>query len=467
MADYARLMPRLAEQDVTVIVLGTASILTLLFVIIALAVTLVIPNFEMPFSNLIARSVLTGFGILVLIRQVILVSLSVAGRIKARRTRHGPPMAHWPLVSILVPAYNEAENISESLSSLLQQDYPNFEIIVIDDGSKDNTLALALEFKKNHDHRRPITVISKPNAGKASAQNQGFSQSSGELVLVMDADSRIERMALRRMVPSFLNPEIDGVAGQVSIRFDENLITRMQAIEYAIANGTTRTAQSLWNCVLLVPGPIGLFRRQALEKVALALCEQTLSITGEDDTRHGTDPLIAPISAATFAEDFETSVRVIANGGGIAYEPEAVCYTRPPANVIALVNQRYRWVRGHLQVGDLFLNRLRRQGGGKLNGWMCFTCLFDIYLMPFATIVMFAMALTGFMITENIGLWAVAIASTFFAFSTILMYCIASQRVAWRLLLVAPAFVFYQIFVLSGAFLIAFYDHLRSAKMRW
>lgn len=446
-----------------VICLGAIAVVTLLVITTTLSVALLVPDFESSITLLIARSILTAFGICVLIRQVFLVSVSVVSNWRGAEDQQQPDQMEWPLISVLLPAYNEGENIVASLTSLLNQDYPNLELIVIDDGSQDETLTLATALSLTRTHH-PVTVLHKTNGGKASALNLGFTHSSGELVMVMDADSRIAKNALKLMLPKFQNPKIDAVAGQVAIGVEGNFITQMQAIEYAIANGTTRTAQSLWQCVLLVPGPIGLFRRSALERLAFERLDEAAS--AEPETAN-TMPIIEPISDATFAEDFETSIRVLANGGGIVYEPRALCYTRPPSNVVALVNQRYRWIRGHLQVGHLFMSKLWSPGDTRLRLWMWLTCLFDLYVMPFATIIMFFIAMTGFLLTDNIGLWLLVIASTLFAFSTILAYTIASQAASWRLLVAAPAFAFYQIFMLSGAFIIAFIDDRRRASMRW
>lgn len=240
------------------------------------------------------------------------------------------------------------------------------------------------------------------------------------------------------MIEHMTDPTVDAVAGQVMVRNRGEVLTRLQALEYLIANSTIRAAQSFSKNVLLVPGPIGLFRRSALEAVA-----EDLSTMPERDPY---DPqLVSPVSEATFAEDFETSLRVLVNGGGITYEPRAVSQTRAPDN----------------------MQTLNGASSPKLKFWMWLTFLFDIYVMPLANVTIFLTLLMGVVLAGNIGLFIAISIGTYLIFASIFAYSIASQRAPFTLMAVTPIFIFYQTFVLTGAYIIALIDETRRIKMEW
>src|SRR5215207_5211532 len=185
-----------------------------------------------------------------------------------------PIVSHeQPLVSILVPAYNEEETIGSALHSITRLDYPLYEVIVVDDGSEDKTYARAISFAGNHG-RCSVRVFKKPNAGKWSALNLAFAKARGDFLLCVDADSRLSRNALRVMVGRCQEPDVSAVSGQVTIRNRHNLLSRLQAFEYVTTNGVLRAALGCLRLVTLVPGPIGLFRRDAMEAVMRLPCNQ-------------------------------------------------------------------------------------------------------------------------------------------------------------------------------------------------
>ncbi len=171
----------------------------------------------------------------------------------------------WPGVSILVPAYQEAENIESTLGALVELEYPHYEIIVVDDGSSDGTFEKAHKFSGKSS---TVSVLRKDNGGKWSALNLAFKHAKYELILCVDGDSRLSRNALQLLVPHMRDPRIAAVCGQVTVRNRVNIITKLQALEYVISNGGLRTAQSQLGSVLVVPGPIGLYRRSNLEQIA-------------------------------------------------------------------------------------------------------------------------------------------------------------------------------------------------------
>jgi biofilm PGA synthesis N-glycosyltransferase PgaC len=262
------------------------------------------------------------FTILVILRYLFLMFFSILQTVR-RLKIHGTGSYEHLKVSILVPCYNEQEVILASLKSMLMQTYPRLEILVIDDGSSDRTYELAkrLEFDDGH---RALRVLHKKNEGKSTALNLGIKHASGDLVCAVDADSKLDKEAIGLMVQHFKDPQIAAVAGSVYIANQNNFLTKLQALEYIEGLNMVRNGQSFLKLVNIIPGPIGMFRKEALKKVGLY----------EHDT---------------FAEDCDLTLKLIAHGYKIDFEPDAISYTEAPENLLDLLKQRYRWTRGILQ----------------------------------------------------------------------------------------------------------------------
>jgi biofilm PGA synthesis N-glycosyltransferase PgaC len=228
-----------------------------------------------------------------------------------------------PPISIIVPAFNEAEVIDEALASLAGLDYPDLEVVVVDDGSKDETLRLAAEWEGRRGNVE-FRVVTKLNGGKAAALNAGISVAKHPFVFCMDADSRLEPRTLSRAVRQFDDPSVGAVAGNVKVENRGRIITKLQALEYIEGLNLPRRAQGFLAAVNIVPGPVGLFRREALDEI------------GGYDTD-------------TFAEDADLTLKMVAAGWKVVYEDTAIAWTDAPEAWLDLVQQRYRWTRGILQ----------------------------------------------------------------------------------------------------------------------
>jgi cellulose synthase/poly-beta-1,6-N-acetylglucosamine synthase-like glycosyltransferase len=226
-------------------------------------------------------------------------------------------------VTIIVPAYNEEKIIDKSIPSLLKQTYQNIEILVVDDGSKDQTYLKAKKYEFQSDNKS-LKVLTKPNGGKANAINYGIQHSNGELIMVVDADSKLQPNAVELMAKYFSDPEIAAVAGSVYVSNQKNLWTKLQALEYIEGLNMVRNGQAFLKMVNIIPGPIGMFRKSALYDVGLY----------DDDT---------------FAEDCDVTLKLISKGYKIDFESDAVAYTEAPDRLLDLIKQRYRWTRGILQ----------------------------------------------------------------------------------------------------------------------
>ncbi|MBP6012886.1 MAG: glycosyltransferase family 2 protein [Alphaproteobacteria bacterium] len=302
------------------------------------------------------------------------VQLFVAGRALALR----PPLATsnklWqrtgdvvPPISVLVPAYNEERTIVAAIRSMLSLEYPNFEVIVIDDGSSDNTLAAidaefqlktvtrAIDKAVQHkplkgvyaSERTPkLIVVAKENGGKADALNAGINVSRAPLFCALDADSLLEGDALLRAVQPFVDDPIRTVAVGGTIRIlngcttDSGRVTAVglpksplalfQIIEYLRAFLMARLSLSRMQALTIISGAFGLFRRQ----VAISVGGYSPEIVGEDLE------LVIKIHRAMRERGKDYRVEFI---------PEPVCWTEAPESLGVLANQRRRWQRGALE----------------------------------------------------------------------------------------------------------------------
>lgn len=228
-----------------------------------------------------------------------------------------------PPISIIVPAYNEADVLDRALASLARLDYPLYEVVIVDDGSEDETFAKAVDWEGWHGNAE-FKAVTKRNGGKASALNTGIAVSKHPYIFCMDADSRLEPWTLRKAVRGFSDPSVGAVAGNVKVENRRSLITSLQALEYIEGLNMPRRAQGFIAAVNIVPGPVGLFRRETLEEI------------GGYDTD-------------TFAEDADLTLKMVADGWKVVYEDNAVAWTQAPDRWLDLVQQRYRWTRGILQ----------------------------------------------------------------------------------------------------------------------
>ena len=231
------------------------------------------------------------------------------------------PLAGSPAVSIIVPAYNEEVNAVMSVNNLLKSTYPNYNIIFVDDGSKDSTFAKVFEAFKGNDR---VSVLTKPNGGKASALNYGIAQTASEYVLCIDADTNLAPDALELLARHFVDDKVGAVAGNVKVGNEVNLLTRWQSIEYITSQNFDRNAFASINAITVVPGAIGLFRKKAIEDAG-------------------------GFTSDTFAEDCDLTMRMLRAGYIIKNENEAIAMTEAPETLGQFLKQRFRWSFGVMQ----------------------------------------------------------------------------------------------------------------------
>lgn len=229
--------------------------------------------------------------------------------------------SYKPFVSVVVPAFNEEKVISRTIESLLNSDYENFEIIVVDDGSTDKTFEIASEQFGNHEK---VWLYRKENAGKAEALNFGWQRAEGKVIVALDADTIFKPNTISELVKRFADEKIGAVAGNAKVGNRINLVTKWQALEYVTSQNFDRRAFSLLNCITVVPGSVGAWRKEILEK------------TGG-------------FSKDTLAEDQDLTIQVRKLGYEIGYTENAIGLTEAPDTLRGLAKQRFRWSYGTLQ----------------------------------------------------------------------------------------------------------------------
>ncbi|MFT3996934.1 MAG: glycosyltransferase [Asticcacaulis sp.] len=224
-------------------------------------------------------------------------------------------------VSVIIPAYNEARVIEASVRRVLTSTDVELEVVVVDDGSKDDTSAIVAHAFA---HEARVTLITQPNAGKAAAVNNGISRAKGDIIIALDADTQFEPDTIARLVRWFIRPEIGAVAGNAKVGNRFNWVTRWQAVEYVTAQNLERSALAVFGAMMVVPGAVGAWRRSALSEV-------------------GGYP------HDTLAEDQDLTIAIQRRGWQVAYDQDAVAWTEAPESFGALIKQRYRWAFGMLQ----------------------------------------------------------------------------------------------------------------------
>jgi cellulose synthase/poly-beta-1,6-N-acetylglucosamine synthase-like glycosyltransferase len=238
-----------------------------------------------------------------------------------RRERTQAGRDYTPFVSILVPAYNEGKVITSTIRSLLSSTYDNYEILVVDDGSTDNTSEVVRNAFIAEERVRLFMVA---NGGKATALNFALRHARGEVVIALDADTLFAPQTIGMLARRFSDPQVGAVAGNAKVGNRINIITRWQALEYITAQNMDRRAFALLNCITVVPGAVGAWRRELLERAG-------------------------GFSADTLAEDQDLTLEIRRLGFKIGYEDEAIAWTEAPDRLRPLAQQRFRWAFGTLQ----------------------------------------------------------------------------------------------------------------------
>jgi cellulose synthase/poly-beta-1,6-N-acetylglucosamine synthase-like glycosyltransferase/peptidoglycan/xylan/chitin deacetylase (PgdA/CDA1 family) len=261
---------------------------------------------------IIGSLVLARFGLM------LLLSGAHARRVRRKNFRWGPNAPVTEPVTVLVPAYNEAKCIENTVRSLVVGDHP-IEVLVIDDGSSDGTARIV------EDLNLPgVRVIRQLNAGKPAALNRGLANARHDIVVMMDGDTVFEPSTVRELVQPFADPRVGAVAGNAKVGNKDSLIGAWQHIEYVMGFNLDRRMYDILGCMPTIPGAVGAFRRSALERVG-------------------------GMSDDTLAEDTDVTMALHRDGWRVVYAENARAWTEAPESVQQLWSQRYRWSYGTMQ----------------------------------------------------------------------------------------------------------------------
>jgi cellulose synthase/poly-beta-1,6-N-acetylglucosamine synthase-like glycosyltransferase/peptidoglycan/xylan/chitin deacetylase (PgdA/CDA1 family)/spore germination protein YaaH len=264
---------------------------------------------------LFAAAITIGIG-----RAVLLSGLTLLQARRESRTVF-PPIRPDYFVSVLIPAFNEARVIEQSVRGILASRDVRLEVIVIDDGSSDGTSDVV---RRHFADEIRVTLLTLQNGGKARALNQGILKAKGDIVIALDADTQFEPQCIARLARWFQDPTIGGVAGNAKVGNRVNLVTRWQALEYITAQNLERRALARLNALTVVPGAVGAWRLAALREM------------------NG-------FPSDTLAEDQDLTIAIQRRGWKVHYDQYAVAWTEAPESFAALAKQRFRWAYGTLQ----------------------------------------------------------------------------------------------------------------------
>jgi biofilm PGA synthesis N-glycosyltransferase PgaC len=358
-----------------------------------------------------------------------------------RRKSKGPdPGSAEPLVSIVVPAYNEGRVIRNCIESLLSDGYPHKEVFLVDDGSTDDTLVVMREYEQHSS----VTVVSQANAGKAAALNTGIARASGEILFFVDADGIFTPSTVREMLTGFDSPRVGAVCGN-----DEpvNLDRPQTHLLALLTHGTAfvRRALARINCLSIVSGNCGAFRRSVVTEVG-------------------------GFTEGFIGEDLELTWRVHRAGYRVNFRPRAMVYAEVPSTLRALWKQRVRWTRGLIQTARLHKDMLFTSRHGRVGWYLPFNLMSTL---AFPIVQLLSLTLIVTLVASGNSPVSPAVASTLgwvglATASAAVCFALALDR-AWgdlRFLYVIPTWAFFSL-MLSLVTITALILEAKGAPNRW
>ncbi len=261
---------------------------------------------------------------------------------RGARSKRSLTIEDPPMVSILVPCHDETANVAETIAAAVAQNYPNFEVIAINDGSVDTTGAVLDRLTAAYPNLRVVHFAA--NQGKAMALRMGALVARGEFLLCIDGDALLDANAAAYMVRLFVDtPGVGAVTGNPRIRTRSTLLGKIQVGEFSSIIGLIKRAQRIYGSVFTVSGVIVAFRRSALHECGYWSLDMV-------------------------TEDIDISWMLQAENWSIQYEPDALCWILMPETIDGLWKQRLRWAQGGAevflkQIGRMFTLKRRRMWG--------------------------------------------------------------------------------------------------------
>lgn len=371
-----------------------------------------------------------------------------------------PPVKDYPKVTIIVPAFNEENTIAMTLDSLLALDYPKekLELIVVNDGSTDNTLEVANSYKT-----KGVRVLTKENGGKGLALNFALKKAKGDFVGALDADSFVDKMALKRMLGFFENPKVMAVTPSLKVWKPKTLLQKIQMMEFLIGI-FLRKVFAFLNSIHVTPGPFTIYRKEFFDKTG-----------GYDHT--------------TITEDIEVALRIQGMNLIIENSVDSFVYTKGPKTFKALFNQRIRWYRGFMDNVVKYKHLFSRKYGllGVFILPISFISVFMVLFSLFYVLIKYVLQITKFIINLNninydfmhlfqfnFDWFNVNLGPTAFlgaiAFAAGIFMILTAKRISEEKSHIKVSYIWYLIFywLLFGSWwFVAIYYKLTGKKIRW
>lgn len=361
----------------------------------------------------------------------------------AYRQKPLPPDVELPPVSILIAAYNEEQNLPETLRGIDAQEYPNeVEVIIVDDGSTDGTLNYLRSVQ-----RPGLQVVSIPHQGKAAALNAGLETLSHRILVTIDADTFLHDQALRRIVARLVDdPGCAAVAGSVLVKNSrDNMLTRLQEWDYFLGINAVKRQQALYRGTLVAQGAFSAFR------------------TGVIRSARGWPNRIG--------EDIVLTWALLREGFAIAHEPAAIGFTKAPCNMRSFVRQRQRWARGMIEAMKSHVDIIWRR-----RGFAGFFVALDLLFPPLDLVITtafipgLALALFGYYHLAGLMTLLVLPLTALIVFTMLRyqrgVFDFLGLRIRRNLLGFIAYFIFYQLIV-SPACVTGYCKELLRFNKRW
>ncbi|MFO1518289.1 MAG: glycosyltransferase [bacterium] len=272
--------------------------------------------------------------------------LRLIPRFRRKEDRGKGKEPFYPTVTVLVPVYNEGTHLQKVLDAVLGNEYPDFEVIVVDDASTDETWKLCRRYQEEGKIRY---LRKKIRGSKPSSINYGLLFARGELVMLMDGDTLLDKEAIFQMVQPFRDSKVGGVSGNLAIsNAGKNLLTLLQSAEFSMTIGIQRRWLSLTDMLQIASGAFSVFRKSVLHSL------------------RGVDP--------EYGEDLDITLKTRKMGYDVVFAPKALAYTDMPTTLGGIFRQRLRWDRCYIRIN------LRKHGNMIRIGRFRFTESLSIVL---------------------------------------------------------------------------------------
>ena len=288
-------------------------------------------------------------------------------KVQARQARAS--VAYEPMVSVIIPAYNEEVGLVATLKTVVASTYTNMEVIMINDGSSDGTeqemrgFLQKYHFANNHQPAIPVRYRYQQNAGKGAALNTGIRMAHGEIIVTFDADCAVHKDCVKQLVTTFVDPAVMAVSGNIRIGNMSSILGVVQSLEYAFGF-FLKKAEAVFGTVFVIGGACAAYRREVFVKL------------GEFDKRFLT-------------EDMEMSFRIQQAGMRVVYAPRAVVHTEGSSTLRGLIKQRKRWKRGRIETIVRYTSEtFNKKSKNKLFFWLAVPSVYlDDIVMVFSVVL--------------------------------------------------------------------------------